>query len=174
MINRFPIVRTLIVDDSEAECQLLRAQLGQVGAIRIVRFAHNGLEAMSYLWGAHEFGDRVKFPYPDLMLLDLNMPKCNGMDVLQMLRYEPVRPWVVLWSSALRPRDVEFASHLGADLVCAKPNNLRELGNILEQLVEKVSKQDSSFPDFDPTYVDNANGCNLNSSLGAPLQSLKR
>jgi CheY-like chemotaxis protein len=89
---------------------------------------------MSYLRGTGRFGDRNKFPYPDLLLLDYQMPRLNGLEVMALLREEEIRLQVILWSNALELVDVELAKHLGASVVCQKPMNGRETAAIVNQL----------------------------------------
>src|SRR5213079_215689 len=90
MDTEFNPIRTLIVDDSENECALLRAELCDIPSIRLIGFVHEGVEG---------FRDRAAFPYPDLMLLDFQMPRCDGMEVLRCLRHKSRRPMIVLWSN---------------------------------------------------------------------------
>jgi CheY-like chemotaxis protein len=92
------------------------------------------MEAMAYLRGVGRFGNRRLFPYPELMLLDFQMPRCNGIQVLECLRYQPARPRVVLWSNNHEQIDEPQALRFGADLVCAKPYNSTQLEQIIHRL----------------------------------------
>lgn len=131
-------LRTLIADDSEDECILLRAELRHVPSIKLIGFVHDGAEAMAYVQGVNNFRDRELFPYPDLILLDFQMPRRNGMDVLQQLRSQVHRPHVVLWSTTLDRVNVSLALRLGADLVCEKPCSRPELLEIINRLKTKI------------------------------------
>src|SRR5215831_12317422 len=121
MDTRVSPTPTLVVDDSEEEYQLLCAQLHHVASVKVIGFVHDGIEAVAYLSGAHKFKNRHSFPYPDLMLLDFKMPRCDGLQVLKLLRHDLHRPRIVLWSSVVEQIDTSLALRLGADLVCAKP-----------------------------------------------------
>ena len=66
-------------------------------------------------------------PDPDLLLLDYQMPRCGGIEVLKKIKHQFYRPRVILWSSALELVDVPLALRLGADLVCQKPFNRSDL-----------------------------------------------
>jgi len=136
----FSIIGTLVVDDSEDERELLRCQLRPVASVRIVGFVHDGIEAIDYLRGVDQFADRQKFPYPELMLLDFQMPRCNGMQVLELMGRQRHRPRVVLWSNVLEQIDVPLALHLGADLVCSKPDSARELAEVIHRVEASVFK----------------------------------
>jgi CheY-like chemotaxis protein len=145
MTTRFSTIGTLIVDDSEVECELLSAQLRQIDSVRVIGFAHDGMEAIAYMRGVDPFSNRTTFPYPELMLLDYKMPRCNGMQVLDFLRREPHRPRVVLWSNALDESVRTRALSLGADLVCAKPGCLEDLEDIIRRLEANVFKRIVNF-----------------------------
>jgi CheY-like chemotaxis protein len=135
-------IRTLIVDDSEDECLMLHAALRSVASIQLVGFVHDGMEAIAYLCGGDRFQDREIFPFPDLVLLDFRMPRCDGMQVLAFLKRQPLRPRVILWSNTVDQLDVPLALRLGADLVCQKPAHLLELMQIINRLESMVFRKD--------------------------------
>jgi CheY-like chemotaxis protein len=126
-------IRTLIVDDSEDECILLHEELRGVASLKLIGFVHDGIEAIAYIRGTDQFKDREMFPYPDLMLLDYKMPRCNGIQVLDFLRRQFHRPRVILWSNTLEQVNVPLALRLGADLVCRKPATRLELMEIINR-----------------------------------------
>jgi len=138
MTTEFSPIRTLIVDDSEDECILLRAEFRGVASVKLIGFVHDGMEALAYVQGIDNFKNRELFPYPDLILLDFQMPRCNGIEVLQQLRHQWHRPRVILWSSTLDQVDVPLALRLGADLVCRKPGDRAELVEIIDRMETKV------------------------------------
>jgi two-component system response regulator len=131
-------LRTLIVDDSKDECVLLCAELRGSDALEVMGFVHDGVEALAYLRGTGSFRNRELFPYPDLLLLDFQMPRCGGIDVLQELKHQFYKPRVILWSNALELIDVPLALHLGADIVCQKPFGRAELFSIIERLRTRI------------------------------------
>lgn len=139
-------IRTLVVDDSQDECALLEAELYLVHSVKLIGFVHDGVEAIYYLRGVDQFRDRKRYPYPDLLLLDYSMPWCNGMQVLRFIQKQARRPRVVLWSNTLERVSVPLAERLGADLVCRKPTNKRELMEIIHRLEETVFKPESFLP----------------------------
>jgi two-component system response regulator len=131
-------IRTLVVDDSEDECMLLHAELRLVPSVKMIGFVHDGIEAIAYVRGIDRFKDRDLFPFPDLILLDFRMPRCDGMGVLNFLRRQLRRPRVILWSSTVEQINVPLALHLGADMVCKKPSDYHELKEIIRRLEARL------------------------------------
>ena len=141
MTPQFNSMRTLVVEDSKDERVLLRAQLRYVSSVKLLGFVHDGIEAIAYLQGDSWFKDREMFPYPDLMLLDFKMPRCDGMDVLDFLRTQFHRPRVILWSTSLEQINVALALQAGADLACKKPKDSADLTEIIRRIEAKLSSK---------------------------------
>lgn len=146
MSTQIDPIRTLVVDDSQDECALLEAELYSVHSIKLIGFVHDGVEAIYYLRGIEQYGNREVFPYPELLLLDFSMPWCNGMQVLRFLQRQSRKPRVILWSNTLDCVSVPLALRLGADLVCRKPTNRRELMEIIHRFEETVFAAETFVP----------------------------
>jgi CheY-like chemotaxis protein len=131
-------MRIFLAEDNPADVYLLREALG-VEADRTVELlvAQDGEEAMEYV---HRQGRFAELPKPDLIVLDLNLPKSDGSDILREIRrnsdFHDV-PVVVLTSSD-SPRDRAAAERLGADGYITKPSDLDaflSLGDTLRSYV---------------------------------------
>ena len=118
-------VTVLLVEDNAADVRMIRE------ALRISRIPHqlhvvvDGEQALDFVRGKGEFADA---PAPDVMLLDLNIPKVHGHEVIEQLRLErPARrfPIVVLTGSKLE-KDMERSFQLHADEHIVKPTRLFE------------------------------------------------
>ena len=110
----------LLVDDSENDILLMRVALEKAEFKKRVEIARDGEEAIAYLEGRPPFSDREKYPLPSLVLLDLNMPKKNGFDVLSWAHTQPslkTIPFVVLTAS-MRPTDIEQAYGSAPTPIC--------------------------------------------------------
>lgn len=116
----------LVVDDSVNDALLMRIVFARAGFVRPLRFAGDGEEAISYLRGDGDFGDRRLHPLPAVMLLDLNMPRKNGFEVLAWMRAHPaLRPRrTYVLSASSQPEDIRRCHDLGADAYLVKPRNL--------------------------------------------------
>ena len=122
----------LLVDDSENDIFLTRTAFENAQLTNPIQEAHNGDEAIAYLEGKPPFHDRTRFPLPALMLLDLNMPRRDGFQVLQWLRAQPglKRLTVVILTASLREEDIDRAFDLGANAFLVKPTSIQGLTSI--------------------------------------------
>jgi CheY-like chemotaxis protein len=126
----------LVADDDPNDVTLLEIACAKARLAFPLRVVRNGVEAIEYLGGAGQFGDRRKFPLPSLLLLDLKMPVKSGFDVLSWLRVQPglKRLFVVVWSSSADPRDIDRAYDLGANSYVVKPSSMGDLHRLVGQL----------------------------------------
>jgi CheY-like chemotaxis protein len=136
----------LLVDDSKIDLVLMGAAFKKANCSNPLQEVHNGEEAIAYLKGEGPYSDRNKFPLPAVMLLDLNMPKKNGFDVLAWVRAQPVlkRLAIIILTASMRIEDVERAFDLGATSFLVKPISLNTLAAMLRCLCDWV--QISQFP----------------------------
>jgi CheY-like chemotaxis protein len=80
------IIQVLLVDDSPTDALLTREALEHATALNRLHVVENGVEAMEFLRRTGEYGGA---PRPDLILLDLNMPRKNGQEVLFEIKSDP-------------------------------------------------------------------------------------
>ena len=130
-----PTTKTvLIAEDDANDVFFLRRAFARAKVSAALHFVQDGLEAIDYLKGEGGFSDRVAHPLPDLVLLDLKMPRLGGSEVLEWIRQQAnlrSLPVVVLSSSTLRA-DIDRAYELGANSYIVKPHGHRELCKIVE------------------------------------------
>jgi len=126
----------LLVEDSEDDAILMQRAFEQVRASSRVHWVDNGNDAILYLCGHREFGDRNRFPMPALVLLDLKLPVKNGFEVLRWLRSYPAFATipVVVFSDCFDTRIVQRAYELGANSFLRKPHK----NELRRQLVEAL------------------------------------
>ena len=102
---------------------------------------------MSYLGGDGIYSDRDAYPLPDLVLLDLVMPKMSGIEVLQWIRSQPElkRTAVLILTSSEKPEDVNAATKVGANGYLIKPTKFEDLKSMVRTIysewLEKGSRR---------------------------------
>ena len=115
----------LLVEDDPNDATLLAMEFRKCPAqIRLLTVG-DGQQAMDFLDGLGAYSDRERYPLPDVILLDLKMPRINGFEFLEWLRGRSARhlrliPVVVMSSSGLK-EDVDRAYALGANSYMVKP-----------------------------------------------------
>jgi len=126
----------LLVDDCENDLILMRIAFRKAGFNNRLNEVHNGEQAICYMKGEGQYEDREKFPMPSWMILDLNMPRKNGFEVLTWMRAQTEFkhfPIIVLTAST-RPQDVQQAFDLGATSFLVKPSDLADLTAMIQCL----------------------------------------
>ena len=79
----------LLAEDSHDDAFVVRSTLKRAGVLNPVHVVTDGAKAVAYLQGEGIYADRDLFPLPDVLLLDLKMPKLSGFDVLEWWRSQP-------------------------------------------------------------------------------------
>ena len=135
----------LLAEDREDDILLVRRSFAKAFINNPLQVVRNGEEVIAYLEGEGVYANRDEYPLPDLLLLDLKMPRMDGFEVLKWIRQHPsVRnlPVVVLTSSD-RMRDVNIAYQLGANSFLVKPmdfENFVEMSRFLSGFWLKFSQ----------------------------------
>jgi|SRR5215831_17506813 len=126
----------VVVDDDQDDVFFLRRGFRRAGLSIHLLDLSDGVQATGYFRGISPYDDRLRFPLPDLVLLDLKMPKMNGFEVLAWLCGRPDMkdmPVVVLTSSPLE-EDRKMAARLGARDFLTKPNDCSDWVKLAEYL----------------------------------------
>ena len=116
-------IEVLLVEDSPGDVRLTREALKDAKVHISLHVATDGIEAMAYL---ERTGSHVNAPRPDLILLDLNLPKKDGREVLKEIKESPslrIIPVVILTTSS-SDADVLQSYHLHANCYISKPVDL--------------------------------------------------
>src|SRR5436309_625941 len=126
----------LLVDDNPHDVVLIRLAFRRVGIIDTIHLVKDGLEAMRYINGEGAYTDRIQFPVPTLILLDLKMPQTSGFDVLQWIRERPELSSmvVVVMSGSKNDEDIGRAYDLGANSYLIKPSRFEDMVRMMESL----------------------------------------
>ena len=126
----------LLVEDNPDDVELTRIAFAEAGSEHRLVVVADGAEAVDYLLGKGKHAGRDPADLPALVLLDLNLPKLNGREVLQAIRADPATrslPVVVLTTSA-EPLDVGGVYELGANSYIQKPVEFERFVDVVRQI----------------------------------------
>ncbi|MDB6018298.1 MAG: response regulator receiver protein [Pedosphaera sp.] len=131
----------LLADDSEDDRLFMRRALLRTTRLVMIGEVCDGEEAIDYLSGVGAYSDREKFPLPDVLLLDLKMPRKTGYEVLEWLQTQSLDGLVVVVvSGSFLPEDITRSLALGADAYQQKvalkdeqEGMVREIENLLDK-----------------------------------------
>ena len=125
----------LVEDNPDDETLALRA-FKNIEDIKEVIVVRDGAEALDYLFGTGEFAGRDTRQQPRLILLDMKLPKLNGLDVLRRVRQDERTRYhpVVLMTSSRQESDIMAGYSLGANSYIQKPVNFDEFVDAMRDL----------------------------------------
>ena len=107
-----------------------------------LQITRDGEEVISYLLGERDFANRQAHPLPDVIVLDLKMPRMGGLDILNWLRNRPQCrdiPTIILSGSSVE-KDVQEAYRLGANTFFTKPGGFLELSDLMHDVIHYWSR----------------------------------
>lgn len=126
----------LYAEDEVDDVFFFKNAMKVAGSPCMLQAVADGEQAMNYLSGQGAFADRSRFPFPALVLLDINMPRKNGREVLKWIRQQAQfksLPVVMLTSSS-RTEDLQAARELGAEDYLLKPSDPKQLVELVKKL----------------------------------------
>ncbi|MBI5353926.1 MAG: response regulator [Chloroflexi bacterium] len=126
----------LLVEDNRFDAELALAAFHNTSLGRVVHVAPTGEDALHYLFGLYKYCDRQTHPLPNLVLLDLNMPGINGIEVLRQakstlgIKQIPI----LILTSVNEERDRTLAYDCGADGYFIKPISVEGQRALVQQV----------------------------------------
>jgi CheY-like chemotaxis protein len=132
------IATILLAEDREDDIVLIQRAFAKGGIRNPLFVARNGEEAINYLAGLGRFSDRLLYPLPALLLLDLKMPRADGFEVLRWLKTKPglASLRVIVLTSSEDIRDVTKAYQLGANSFLVKPLDFQNTVAMVETITD--------------------------------------
>lgn len=142
-----PII--LVAEDRDDDVVLIRRAFELSRMPHALFFVENGEQAMLYLKGEGKYGNRAEYPLPDLLLLDLNMPRMDGFEVIEWVRKQPglAALRILVLTSSSQMRDVNRAYLLGANSFLVKPHDFDNFVE-LSKTIQSFWLSASSAPDL--------------------------
>lgn len=122
-----------LVEDNKADVRLIQEALKTSSLPHQVVTVRDGVEAMNYL---HQEGEYANAQRPDLILLDLNLPRKDGREVLAEIKSDPrlKRIPVVILTTSKNQDDIFHSYDLHANCYITKPRNLNQLFQIIQSI----------------------------------------
>src|SRR6266481_5769504 len=126
----------LLAEDDPDDVLLTQVAFERARLANPLQVVRDGEEAIAYLSGEGAFSDRNRFPIPILLLLDLQMPKVDGFQVLEWLRTEPIsrQMTVAIMTSSDHDPHISRAYELGADSYLIKPPDAAAMIGLVQRL----------------------------------------
>jgi CheY-like chemotaxis protein len=129
-------LRILVAENNPDDAFFLQCAFEEADIEASINFVRDGQELIDYLRGEPPFGNRILYPFPTMVLLDLALPRVDGFRFLTWLKNEPIMHdlLVVVLTGSDSPPDLERAFGLGAIDYLVKPQRPQELVPIVRRL----------------------------------------
>ena len=126
----------LLAEDDPGDQELTRRAFEEGNLNSDLHIVENGEEALDYLKHRGRFADPETSPRPDLILLDLNMPKVDGRQALRLIKSDPElrRISVVILTTSQEEEDVIRSYDLGCNSYISKPMDIDEFVSVIRSL----------------------------------------
>lgn len=135
-MSDFKPISLLIADDDAEDRMLIKEALDESRLINDIHFVEDGEELMDYLYHRGKYADEKKHPTPGLILLDLNMPKKDGREVLKEMKADKNLKYlpVVILTTSKAEEDIIKTYDLGVNSFITKPVSFHGLVEIMRTL----------------------------------------
>jgi CheY-like chemotaxis protein len=133
-MKNYEHVRILLVEDSELDAELTIHALKDAKMANAIEWVKDGQQALDFLFHEGEYSDSPS-NQPQLILLDLKMPRISGIEVLRVIKADPRtrRIPVVIMTSSQEDRDITESYDLGVNSYVVKPVDFISMTNIARQ-----------------------------------------
>lgn len=127
--------RILLVEDSPRDAELILDALSTHQVVNVVTHVRDGADALDYLYRRGEFAGRVD-EQPALILLDLKLPKVDGLDVLRRIKADPALQMipVVMMTSSRQEQDLLQSYQFGVNAYVVKPLKFQDFVEAVKQV----------------------------------------
>ena len=125
-------IHILLVDDNEGDILLTREALEEARIVNKISIAHDGMEAIQFLRNNRPFGGEK----PDLILLDINLPKMDGKEVLGIIKNDPDlrRIPVIMLTTSSSEKDIFTSYDNHANCYITKPVDLEKFMDVVRTI----------------------------------------
>jgi len=135
----------MIAENDEDDRALVRFAFAECKLLNTVHFVEDGEQLLDYLYHRGAYQDTVHLPRPDLILLDLGMPRVNGHEALKEIKSDPTLRSipVVIFTTSKSTRDINSTYNMGANSFIIKPvtyDGLIQVMNVLAEYWAEVTE----------------------------------
>lgn len=130
------IIEILFIEDNPHEAELTMLSLKKNNLANRLKHIDDGAEALDFIFSRGEYAHRANLQYPKLIILDLKLPKVDGLEILRHLKADENTksiPVVVLTSSQ-EEKDVVESYRLGVNSYIVKPVNFESFGKAVAEV----------------------------------------
>jgi two-component system response regulator len=116
-------IEILLVEDNRADAELTQHAFRKNALVNRIHVVRDGEEALNFLFCTDGYEERSDLPFPQLILLDLKLPKIDGLSVLRALKGDRRTRWipVIVLTSSKEEKDVMASYELGVNSYIQKP-----------------------------------------------------
>lgn len=135
-MDQQPRLDILLADDDMDDCLLIKDAFEENNISKSINMVHNGEDLLNYLAHNEPYNDKEKYPLPDLILLDLNMPKIDGREALKQIKDDPVLKQipVIILSTSSSPEDISDTYANGANSFITKPLSFNSMVKVMDSI----------------------------------------
>ena len=136
MTEGMKISKILLVEDNPDDIEITKRALKEAGMVNSLWIVRDGQEAVDFLWHNGQYEDSASSPKPGIILLDVNLPKINGLEVLKQIKENPELksiPTIVLTMSK-REEDIIKGYNYGCNSFIQKPVEFEKFVEVIQQI----------------------------------------
>ncbi len=126
----------LLVEDNDAHAEMVKRSFAQHKVSNVIYHVDDGQKALDYVFHEGEYADPKKYPNPHCILLDLRLPKVDGLEVLRRIKADDTQkktPVVILTTSSA-DKDIAMAYEYQANSYVVKPMDFSKFESLMEDL----------------------------------------
>lgn len=129
-------INILLIEDEEAHAVIVKRNFNDLNLANKIFHVSDGLAALDYLYQREAYSDPLSSPRPELILLDLRLPKVDGLEVLKTIKTDPklARIPVVVMTTSSAEKDITQAYDSYANSYLVKPLDLQQFMPMLKSL----------------------------------------
>jgi CheY-like chemotaxis protein len=143
-------VEILLTEDNDYDAEMAMIALEEKNISRKVHRVRDGEEALEFLFAVGEYADRKSMKLPRLILLDLKMPRINGLEVLAKIKSSAQTKQipVVMLTSSQEEQDIVKSYKLGVNSYIVKPLDFSELSKVIGKIASYWISINHPYPPY--------------------------